>query len=232
MKKAYLLIFVLLVSNWLFSQYNCDSSQIINIKQHRTIRHFPSIYSKELKSFIKDSCCVLDYINGFLLLRDSNEIYGYIEQKYSGSYSNLSAFNTRKTNVDNSIDTLFNINVCGAFVEEINSASGVQFTIDWYYRNEIKDVKYIYFTVIPYNNVGDFISCDIAQHSKFTGKVTGPISSRKQLYSHTWENAWYNNTVSNIKIVKIKVIYEDNSQYIFVNELKKISSPFIKYSSY
>jgi len=115
-----------------------------------------------------------------------------------------------------------NIFINGAYVTNINSASGVNFKIELIYIDKSKTIKYIYFTVLPYNAVGDIVTCNIDEHSTFTGKVTGPIDAEENIKYYEWENAWYNNTVQCIKITKVKIIYLDGSSYTYVNELPKI----------
>ena len=107
-------------------------------------------------------------------------------------------------------------------ITEINSSNGISFKIEWKYIDTSKTIKYIYFSVIPYNAVGDIQSCEISGSSSFTGQVTGPISAEDYPIVSRWENAWYNNTIKCIKITKIKVIYTDGSSYSYINELPKI----------
>jgi len=107
-----------------------------------------------------------------------------------------------------------------------NSASGVSFSIDWFYYNTKKEIKYIYFTVVPYNAVGDRQYCDIRDHATFTGSATGPISASSRPKEYNWENAWYNSTIDSLEIIKVKLEYMDGTSYTFVKELKKIISPY------
>ena len=107
-----------------------------------------------------------------------------------------------------------------------NSASGVSLKIDWFYYNTKKEIKYIYFTVVPYNAVGDRQYCDIRDYSTFTGSVTGPISAGSRPKVHNWENAWYNHTIDSLEIIKVEIEYMDGSSYTFVKELEKIICPY------
>lgn len=57
--------------------------------------------------------------------------------------------------------------------KDINSVGGVEPTIIW--RNDSgKTIKYIYFTVVPYNAVNDIVSCSITGDTYTTLKCTGP----------------------------------------------------------
>ena len=60
------------------------------------------------------------------------------------------------------------------------------------------------------------------QKFNITGKITGPILAENKFDTSLWENAWYNNTITCIKITKVKVIYTDDSTYTYVKELNKI----------
>ena len=92
-----------------------------------------------------------------------------------------------------------------------NSAGSVSFNIIWQNRTN-KTVKYAYFTVYPYNAVGDLVSCEIRGNTGFTGKVTGPIKPKKWSgYNSSWSDAWYNNSIRKIDISKITIEYTDGS---------------------
>ena len=108
-----------------------------------------------------------------------------------------------------------------------NSASGVSFSIDWFYYNTKKEIKYIYFTVVPYNAVGDRQYCDIRDYATFTGSSTGPISASSRPKKYHWENAWYNSTIDSLEIIKVRLEYMDGTSYTFVKEIKKIISPYL-----
>lgn len=60
--------------------------------------------------------------------------------------------------------------------KSINSVGGVEPTIVW--RNDSgKTIKYIYFTVVPYNAVNDIVSCRITGDTYTTLKCTGPYKT-------------------------------------------------------
>jgi hypothetical protein len=73
-------------------------------------------------------------------------------------------------------------------------------------------------SAIPYNNVGDKQDCTI----NFNGRITGPIKANEEIKVISFENAWYNPTISCVKLVKVQLIYMDGSSYTYVNELAKI----------
>lgn len=57
---------------------------------------------------------------------------------------------------------------------QVNSVGGVSPSIG-YRNNSGKTIKYIDFTMVPYNAVGDAVSCTIRGYSSAVGEVTGPI---------------------------------------------------------
>lgn len=107
-------------------------------------------------------------------------------------------------------------------VDDINSAGGVEFFIKWQYINDKKVIKYIEFTVVPYNEVGDLQKCSIRNKTSVTCQVTGPIENFSIPANYYWYNTWYNSTISCVKLSKVKVIYMDGTQYTYIRELPKL----------
>jgi len=118
----------------------------------------------------------------------------------------------------------------GILVYGINSSDGVKFRIESGYFDKSKDIKYLNFTVLPYNSVGDIQTCEISGHSYFEGQITGPISAEDIINEYYWYCAWYNNTISCLKITKVNVVYMDGSSYTYINELPKIMNSEYKCS--
>lgn len=93
-----------------------------------------------------------------------------------------------------------------------NSAGGV--SVQFRYGNDSdKTVKYVTFTVVPYNAVKDVQSCTISGISEARLQVTGPINA-KDADSCTFENVWYNSTISTVELTKIEIEYMDGSKEI------------------
>ncbi len=107
-------------------------------------------------------------------------------------------------------------------VDDINSAGGVEFSINWQYINNKKVIKYIEFTVVPYNEVGDLQKCSIRNRTSVTCQIAGPIENFSKPASYNWDNTWYNSTISCVKLSKVKVIYMNGTQYTYINELPKL----------
>ena len=169
----------------------------------------------------------------YFLLKDKDENTAFVGAGSVHSYRERDSIINfvREKNTSDAVNAKRDINIIGTEIREINSAGGVSFSINWQYLNSTKEIKYIYFTVEPYNRVGDVVKCSISSDSEFKGMVTGPIEEWDQPYQHYWKNAWYNNTVHSIKISKVRVEYMDGTFYSYVNELNKISSPYLKYFS-
>ena len=114
------------------------------------------------------------------------------------------------------------IRVSKVFTDEPNSAGGVDFNVIWQNKSN-KVIKYCYFTVVPYNAVGDAVSCTIRRESEFTGKVTGPINPGQwNGEGSSWECAWYNHSIVRAKLTKIQITYMDGTS-------EKLSGEDIKY---
>jgi len=92
---------------------------------------------------------------------------------------------------------------------ETNSAGGADIETEIYNASE-KTIKYITFSYVAYNSVGDVISCTIKKKNVVTGRLTGPIGVNETA-TVVFENMWYNTTISEVKIEEITVQYMDDS---------------------
>ena len=199
------------------------TTNIISLQSYGTVHKYPSEESLELKTFSKTDIEIIGYANQMFKVKSTSGQIGYTPYMDIG----FDEARSQKKIIDEKIlksEKAKNkrIIIRGAGVSDINSANGVDFSIDWAYVDNTKDIKYIEFTVTPYNNVGDLQKCNISGHSNFTGKVTGPISANEKFDNSTWGTAWYNNTISCIKLNKVEVFYIDGSKYTYVKELPKI----------
>jgi hypothetical protein len=93
-----------------------------------------------------------------------------------------------------------------------NSAGGVDINIKFWNLSE-KIIKYVYFTVEAYNRVDDIAVSTINGESIAIVKVIDFIE-KNHSYNASWENVWYNNSISYFKIKNIKIIYKDNTESI------------------
>lgn len=101
-------------------------------------------------------------------------------------------------------------------IKAIDSVGGVDISIAWENRSP-KTIKYIYFTVTPYNAVGDVVSCEITNNSTVCVYCTGPYEQYEGCYllgilvGSTWENVWYRNSVAYFTIDKVEIEYMDGT---------------------
>ena len=95
-----------------------------------------------------------------------------------------------------------------------NSAGGVSVFIDWQNISE-KEIKYLTFTVVPYNRVNDIAPSSIGNTIEAHLRATGPFSSNHIQKNTGYRNVWYNSTISYIKIVGIEIIYMDDETLVF-----------------
>lgn len=84
--------------------------------------------------------------------------------------------------------------------------------IEWFNAGE-KEIKYLTFTLIPYNRVNDIVSCTVRGGTEHNVRLTGPISPKYKDYS-TWEDVWYNKTIHHLVITQIHIMYMDNTEEI------------------
>jgi hypothetical protein len=191
------------------------------LKSYVTPFKFPSDYSLKLDNFNKEDVEILGYSNGFFKFRNAQNVIAYFKYndvEYSEDLKNELENKSKKRAKKEGYD----IFIRGANVINVNSAGGVDIQIDWIYLNKKKDIKYIEFTFLPYNNVSDVQSTDIGGYTRFTGQATGPIKAMEDFGIFQWNNAWYNSSITCIKIVKVKVDYMDGSSYVYINEISKI----------
>jgi len=177
-----------------------DSAKVfIESSSLGTIYESPDYTGETYRSFpISDKYEAIDYKGRYFIIQAEGKI-GYVIE----------------------FDVKDNEKKSNAKIEDINSAGGVSFSIEWL-NSSTKAIKYVYFTVVPYNRVDDIQSCRISGRSSFTGKVTGPIEPENPHKISYWENAWYNNTISCIEITTVKVEYMDGSSYVYIKEIPKI----------
>jgi predicted nucleic-acid-binding Zn-ribbon protein len=104
------------------------------------------------------------------------------------------------------------IRVKNVYTSNPNSAGGVDLHIIWQNLSP-KVIKYISFTVVPYNAVNDIVQCTIRDESTFTGQVTGPVYSGEWRGESTyWECPWYNNTIRRAELIGVSITYMDGSK--------------------
>ena len=91
-----------------------------------------------------------------------------------------------------------------------NSAGGVSVKFS-FKNNTEKTIKYASFVFIPYNAVGDAVTCRISGKSMDGVRFTGPLAPGGINKSSYWENAWYNNTITRVSVLHVIVEYMDGT---------------------
>ena len=108
------------------------------------------------------------------------------------------------------------IEISTPYTRSPNSAGGVDVFHEIYNATE-KEMKYITFTYLPYNSVGDLVACSIKKTSEAICKLTGPFAPGKSTYVD-WKNVWYNSTIQKVKLKEVKIQYMDDTEEIIDGE--------------
>lgn len=100
-----------------------------------------------------------------------------------------------------------------------NSAGG--YSVKWDFKNTTgKTIKYATFWFTPYNAVNDEVSCSIRHTSTAGVTYTGPLADGQINTGSYWENAWYNNTIHTVKMIKVYVEYMDGTdEHIYPSDI-------------
>jgi hypothetical protein len=103
-----------------------------------------------------------------------------------------------------------------------NAVSGVDVYIGFESLDERRVVKYAYFTTTPFNAVGDSVNCSVTHRSTARLKATGPIQGTDGPRLLTWENTWYNPSITCVRLDRIEIEYMDGSRFTLVRDLPKV----------
>lgn len=102
-----------------------------------------------------------------------------------------------------------------AYTKTPNSAGGVDVFIDFVNLSD-KTVKYVNWTAIPYNAVGDKVRGEISRRSEVKFLKTGPISPYEGTRGY-WETLWYNYSIICMEITRLSIEYMDGSKKTYAN---------------
>lgn len=89
------------------------------------------------------------------------------------------------------------------------------FNIKIDFQNDFdKIIKYITFFVVPFDRVNEPINCSFQYGGSQTArlKYTGPIDKNELIEDAIWENIVDNDTLEDVFIRKIDIIFMDNSK--------------------
>lgn len=92
----------------------------------------------------------------------------------------------------------------------MNSVGGVSYSVV-YWNTSPKPLKYVDFTLTPFNAVGDVAPSSIGGRATTTARDTGPLAPG-QLASATWEPSWYNSTIHCVRLDSVKLIFMDGTE--------------------
>ena len=96
-----------------------------------------------------------------------------------------------------------------------NSAAGVDAYINVVNLSS-KNIKYIKYQVTPYNAVGDVQRGTVRRRSISKLSDTGPYGPQTKIPG-TWENVWYNSTITCMVINSVRIEYMDGSVKSYPN---------------
>lgn len=91
-----------------------------------------------------------------------------------------------------------------------NSAGGVDVSIDFRALTK-KTIKYVVFTVVPYNRVGDSVRSTIDNEKRKKLRMTGPHKYETGNAYGNWETVWYNPTISCMTLEEVVVEFMNGS---------------------
>ncbi|MBZ0089856.1 MAG: hypothetical protein K8H90_05700, partial [Thermoanaerobaculia bacterium] len=114
--------------------------------------------------------------------------------------------------------------VFGVFPNGPDSASGVGVRVIWRHLETGRVVKYVTFTVIPYNAVGDTVTDRLSGQAARKLRATGPFDARPPLSAEydeesSWDAQWYNSTISCIHLARVDVEYMDGTSKSYTGNL-------------
>lgn len=103
-----------------------------------------------------------------------------------------------------------------ADTEGPNSAGGVDVRINALNVSS-KTIKYLRYTVVPYNAVGDRVSGTIRRRSAARIFDTGPIAPDASSPPGVWDNVWYNSSIRCLEITRVRIEYMDGTSRTFTS---------------
>jgi hypothetical protein len=122
------------------------------------------------------------------------------------------------------------LTVLGVAPSEPNSAGGVEMSVSFRNTDARRTIKYVNFTVTPYNAVGDVVRSTIGGEAARRLQVTGPIPPASPIEFRRWDPVWYNGTIECVVLNRVDVEYMDGSTQAFVRDLPTLLHPVVKNS--
>lgn len=200
--------------------------EISNGAEQRIVKIRQSMNDKKYDEVIKGANELHELFPG---TNEDNEAQELLQQVNSQKEMEAEATEMRKQQEEaeklkSAKDTVRNvITISSLYTENPNSAGGVSWDIVFTNTSD-KEIKYASFTVVPYNAVGDVVTCSIRRTSEFTGKVTGPIKPGEQYGNGRYfDCAWYNNTIVRCELTEIRIEYIDGTYVSFDSDKSKLA---------
>jgi hypothetical protein len=106
-----------------------------------------------------------------------------------------------------------------------NSAGGVNVYIDWQNISD-KEIKYVVFTVMPYNRVNDIAPSDIGHKATEGLRDMGPYKPGQVVSDGYYENVWYNHTIDHLTLRGAEITFMDGEKVVF--DADQVSQMLIK----
>lgn len=125
---------------------------------------------------------------------------------------------TSNTDEDKEVNNpLYPLSTCPFNIIEtytyIDSAGGVDLIL-YYENNATNEIKYVYLYVTPYNRVGDIEASEIGKKTTAKCRLIGPYN-KGDCNNVTFENVWYNHSISTVKIEKIEIEYMNGRTHVY-----------------
>lgn len=97
-------------------------------------------------------------------------------------------------------------------IYDTDSAGGVDVGGSFSNPRSTSAIKYLRIKVTPYNAVGDIVKSEIGGESTVWLKITGPIKFDDDERGTYWRAAWYNSTVTCVRIDSLQADFMDKKQ--------------------
>lgn len=102
-----------------------------------------------------------------------------------------------------------------------NSAGGVDAHVK-FINTSNQTLKYVVFSVMPYNEVGDVAPSRIGNKTPARLRDVGPINPGEGNGTGYWENVWYNHSIRCIEVTYVDVTYMSGKSERIGPDLSKV----------
>lgn len=151
---------------------------------------------------------------------DINNLSSETSAKFR-DYSNVMSKYIYENDINEALKSLKNCKAAGlaiydwSYYDESEYTEGTSAKITVYNPTN-KTIKYLWFSFVGYNPVGDRVIDKRSRTSVVTKKAVGPIA-KGETGTYSFEYVWFTDIVETAKIASIKVIYMDGTEKIIKN---------------